>query len=175
MPKCIVYIYTKTFIIQISRRTLFGTVRGWVHSSPGDHLNQEPFWIEKLIRVWVCRARWWHPYMYIYINTLTWVFCADFDALATEGNELTHWGPNKITIILQKTFPSEFSWMKMVITWFKSHGSSFSLLSVMTRFNRQSSSDQILSYRPLVRRKPQSIMLRIDLYTSMNWIIIDSD
>ena len=30
------YICTKTFIIWIIKRTLFETVRGWVHPSPGD-------------------------------------------------------------------------------------------------------------------------------------------
>ena len=62
------YIYTKTSIIRTSKRTLFGTVRRWINSSPGNGLTKN----NSESRSWsVCRASSWHTYMYAYINTLT--------------------------------------------------------------------------------------------------------
>ena len=78
-----VFTYTKSvqnvLCIFISKRLLFESVREHYSEQKVDEcspipwrwLNQEPFWIDELIRVWDCWARRWHPFMYMYINTLT--------------------------------------------------------------------------------------------------------
>ena len=49
-------------------------------------------------------------------------------------HQLTHWGQDKIAVILQSIFSNPFSWMKMRKFWFKFHWSVFSwVLLIITQ------------------------------------------
>ena len=43
---------------------------------------------------------------------------------------LTHWGRDKMAVISQTTLPNAFSWMKIMVIWYKFHWSLFPIVQL---------------------------------------------